>query len=79
MKRVEITSKWLNVCAMQVCAEKDATDEEILDCCNKGNPSGTTNGWTLVIRTIDDEYSNPKVLPVACEDYPERIHFIVIC
>jgi hypothetical protein len=34
MERVEITKAFMGICTMQVCAEKDATDKEILEVCN---------------------------------------------
>ncbi len=61
---------------MQVCAESDATNEEILAACNTKNPAGTENGWTTVVRN-DEE--NPKMNPVACNDMPGRTHFLVSC
>lgn len=59
---------------MQVCAIKDATDEEILEVCNKENPSGTSGGWLEVVREGEE-----NMLPVTCEDHPERVHYLVVC
>ena len=69
MKRVIITQCWAGLCHMQVCVGDDATDEEILEVCNRENPAGTIFGWTRVIRND----------PVQCETYPERIHYMVAC
>lgn len=66
-----------NITAMQVCAEVDATDEEILEVCNKDNPSGTTNGWTRVVRGAGEGMVG--ALPVICADDPGRTHFFVLC
>ena len=87
MERVVITRKMaleagaFGLAMMQVCAEKDATDEEILEVCNRENPSGTTNGWSDVVRTVDE--SNPfrtaNKMPIVCDDDPERLHFVVLC
>lgn len=41
-RRVSITQAAIGICHMQVCAAKDATDDEILKVCNYENPSGTT-------------------------------------
>ena len=71
MDRVIITRGMVGIAHMQVCAVEDATDEEILKVCNRENPSGTTLGWSSVLR------QNPK--PVVCESYPERRHFLVEC
>jgi hypothetical protein len=76
MDRVVVTSPWMGLIAMQVCALKDATDEEILKVCNRDNPAGTTNGWCTVVRK-DEEH--PERKPVLCADDPERMHFIVLC
>lgn len=76
-KRVVITRPICGIAHMQVCAVKDATDEEILEVCNRENPSGTSNGWTSVIRS-DCEFWGPTA-PVACQSEPERMHFMVAC
>ena len=78
--RVLITKSFLGLCSMQVCAEKDATDEEILEVCNRENPSGTQNGWCDVRREVlDDSVRTAATLPVPCDKYPERLHFLVLC
>jgi hypothetical protein len=66
---------------MQVCAVKDATDDEILEVCNRENPSGTSNGWSSVVREIQEDsmFRTKEALPVQCEEYPDRLHFIVLC
>ncbi len=81
MERVIITRPFIGICNMQVCAIKDATNEEILAVCNKENPAGTTNGWREVVRTEDPDslFSTRESLPVRCEDNPERLHLIVLC
>jgi hypothetical protein len=78
MDRVVVTCPFLGICHMQVCAERDATDEEILEVCNRENPAGTINGWSHVIRQ-EDEYNDKKSLPVQCADDPSRMHFLVAC
>ena len=87
MNRVETTTHFVNgagifgLCLMQVCAVADATDKEILEVCNKENPSGTSNGWSEVIRTEkpDSMWHDKNKMPVKCTDYPGRIHFLVLC
>lgn len=59
---------------MQVCAEEDATDSEILIAANGKVPCGTTNGWCAVDRTVGTPMS-----PVRCQDHPSRMHYIVSC
>lgn len=73
MKRIEITRPIIGICFMQVCAEEDVTDEEILEVCNKENPAGTINGWSTVHRGTD------KNGPVECNDDPSRTHFMINC
>lgn len=77
MDRVIVTRPMVSLLAMQVCAIKDATDEEILDVCNRDNPAGTTNGWTNVVRTAGEDAK--ESLPVQCEQEPDRMHFLVLC
>jgi len=76
MERVKVTIPFSGICYMQVCAEEDATDEEILEVANRDNPSGTTNGWSKVAR---ENHENENARPVKCEDHPDRKHFILIC
>lgn len=82
MKRVEVTRQFVNVCTMQVCAEADATDEEILAVCNERNASGTSNGWSEVVRAVEEGSifkGDSNKLPVVCAAYPGRTHFLVLC
>ena len=83
MDKVVVTRAVVNICTMQVCAESDATDEEILAICNRDNISGTTNGWSRVIRTINESpdaiFDGPNKGPVQCRDNQERTHFLVLC
>ena len=72
MERVIVTRAMVGICHMQVCAEADVTDEEILKTANRENPSGTTQGWCEVIREGDGA-------PVVCAEYPERWHFMLVC
>jgi hypothetical protein len=71
-QRVIVTRSICGLCHMQVCVVKDATDEEILDVCNRENPAGTSLGWARVCR--GDEHA-----PVTCADDPERLHLMVAC
>jgi hypothetical protein len=71
----------LGICAMQVCAVRDATDEEILAACNSENPAGTTNGWASVVRESNPEqlgYEENK-MPAQCADDENRLHLLVYC
>lgn len=87
MERVEVT---IPICTqagvfglvlMQVCAVKDATDEEILEVCNRENPSGTILGWATVIRKeqAGNMWHTKNKLPVPCEQHADRLHFLVLC
>lgn len=76
LPRVIVTRGFVNICTMQVCAAADATDEEILAACNRENVSGTSLGWTSVVRA---DAEHPQADPVTCEKYPERRHFLVRC
>ena len=74
MSRASVVKPWAGVFGMIICVDANATDEQILAECNEQNPSGTSRGWTRVVR---DEPA-PRG-PVACADRPDRIHFIVEC
>lgn len=60
---------------IRVCAPSNATDEAILDYCNKTSPSGTTNGWTTVVRAKEPE----GMAPVTCASDVDRLHLLVGC
>lgn len=74
MARVEVSAMMVGICHMQVCAERDVSDEEILAVCNRENPSGTSLGWTTVIRE-----GEAKQEPIQCADDASRLHFLVAC
>lgn len=80
-ERVLVTRAIVSICYMQVCAAKDATDEEILAVCNRENPSGTQAGWSDVIRGEREPSCvlPEKYLPVQCADDSERLHLLVGC
>lgn len=81
MDKVIITRNAVGICFMQVCSEKDATDEEILTACNAENPSGTSLGWCRVIRqpNLDSCMESKKSAPIYCDKYPDRVHYLVSC
>lgn len=86
MEKVIVTRPFTGLASMQVCAEENATDEEILRVCNQENPSGTTGGWGNVIRgkeqsvsTILNDKGEPNDFPVPCATHKNRTHFIVLC
>lgn len=70
--RVIITQPIKGICHMQVCVIADASDEEILEVCNKENPSGTENGWVRVIR---EGTQGPR----QCNKYSDRLHILAVC
>lgn len=73
MEDIIITKAMVGICHMQVCAIKSLSDKEIVDYANRFNPSGTSNGWSCVVR--DDD----RLKPVQCEDHPDRQHLILVC
>jgi hypothetical protein len=82
MERVIITQCMMGIIGMQVCAVPDATDEEILEVCNMGNPSGTSAGWSTVVHEDTVKKSallDENCVPRPCDDLPERIHYLVLC
>lgn len=77
MDKVVVTRGIVGLCHMQVCAHKDATDEEILAVANQENPSGTSNGWSTIVREVSEFWGDKR--PVKCADDPERIHYMLSC
>ena len=77
MNRVVVTREFSGLVHMQVCAVKDATDEEILEVCNRESPAGTTNGWAAVCHADHELFG--KTAPVVCQEDPDRIHYMVAC
>lgn len=74
-ERIMVMRMFHDICTMSVCAVADVTDEEILEFCNRENPSGTSNGWARVERNNEER---PDRNPVKCEEY-DRTHFLVVC
>ncbi len=72
---VLIIQRVVGVMHMQVCAEADTTDEEILEVCNRENPSGTANGWMKVLR--DDSSFGPTTCKCPRDDTHNRKHYMV--
>lgn len=83
MDRVIVTRPMLGILFMQVCACKDADDEEILRAANEQNPCGTSQGWAHVWRSEDGaretEQERRATLPVPCADAPDRMHYLINC
>ena len=80
LARIIVTRCFVGICHMQVCTEADATDEEILEVCNRENPAGTTRGWCDVIRKNGETGSMEENMgPRSCQKYPGRIHIMVSC
>lgn len=76
LPRVTISRMMIGICFMQCCCVKDATEQEILDVANRGNPAGTKNGWLTAYKwEAEDEARRP----VQCADYPDRHHVLVGC
>ena len=80
--RVFITLPYAGLRAMQVCALPEATDEEILEKCNRENSQRVTGGWHTVVRSrphARECHVDEDAAPGACEDCPGRLHKIVLC
>jgi hypothetical protein len=73
--RIETTRSFVGICHMQVCADPDVTDEELLHHCNINNPSGTTGGWSFVVRQGGEKEQKPT----QCESDKNKMHFLVGC
>jgi len=63
------------LCYMRVCANRKASDEEVLGVCNRENSPGTSGGWSSVVREKSDKWAGP----VTCSDHADRQHIIVLC
>lgn len=75
-ERVMIVKNFHGICHMIVCVEKDATNDEILEMCNRENPSGTSLGWCKVVR---EENEDPNRNPVPCDEIDNRLHILIGC
>lgn len=76
-ERVIVTKPMIGICHMQVCAVKDAADEELLRVANEKNECGTSRGWCHVIREESETWGDMR--PVQCADDPDRLHYILAC
>lgn len=72
LSKVIVTNPVIGICHMQVCAEKDLGEEEVLHEANQQNPSGTFNGWSRIER-------DGNLAPVVCADDLSRMHYILVC
>ena len=79
MKKVEVTKQMFGICHMQVCCAEGVGDAEILAACNAENPSGTSGGWSRVIRQPTETERERGQGPVRCRDHEGRTHFLVAC
>jgi len=80
MERIEVMKPVLRYLWMTVCAVDDATDDEILEACEKLNPAGTTMGWAAVVRTTDGSFMHGgEQGPREVCDHPGRTHLVVVC
>jgi len=77
MDPIIMTKPMVGIAHMQVCANRDVLDEELLVYANRVNPSGTEFGWTTVLREKDP--NRPDSIPVTCSDDPERVHYLISC
>jgi hypothetical protein len=71
-KDIVVSRAFVGICHMQLCAPPNATDSRLLEVANRENPSGTTWGWTRVVR-------DGGGAPVPCATDPARVHFLVSC
>jgi hypothetical protein len=78
MEKVIMTRSFINIYTAQVCAEKGLSDEDILREVNISNPSGTSKGWTSVVREVTDVFKE-NCMPKQCADYPDRMHYLITC
>lgn len=72
--RVDVSKATMGVVYMQVCACKDATDSEIIEVCNRENPTTVLGGWEKVFR-VDTEFADLR--PKQCQVDSERLHLLV--
>jgi hypothetical protein len=84
-QRVMLTGMYAGLFACQVCVVPDATDEEILEACNREDPRTEGFSWVRVIRTQKDidelKLRTPdrsSALPGTCVECPPRIHMVVM-
>lgn len=81
-QRVFVVEGYHGFRAQQVCVVPEATDEEILEACNRENPQLVTGGWHTVVR--DKEHARELgvdecAAPGNCVECPPRLHKIVLC
>lgn len=76
MTDVVVTNPFVNLCHMQVCARRDIPHETVEVVANRENPSGTSNGWRLVLEGGDHP---PESWPARCSDDAERVHYLLVC
>lgn len=81
-QRVCVTLPYAGFRAMQVCVVQDATDQEILEVCNRENPQLVSRGWHTVVRDAAHAREigvDECAAPGKCVECPDRLHKIAIC
>jgi hypothetical protein len=70
VNRVEIAQQ--RVLCMVLCAEKDASREEVEKAANCMVPAGTSGGWF-----VPEEYDGGPNPVGACDENEDRVHWYV--
>jgi hypothetical protein len=81
-ERVFISQPYCGMYAMQVCVLPEVSTQEILDVCNRENPSGTGSGWNKVINSKAAAIEAGLAVDTApgpCVECAGRQHKIVMC
>lgn len=73
MKRVEVYS--YGIVHMSICAEKGATEEEIVRAAAV-HPAGGGARWMI---SEAGEFADGTPMPCPCESDPDRLHWLVSC
>jgi hypothetical protein len=75
---VVVTNPMLGLLYMQVCAYGEVPPDQVEARANALNPSGTSNGWHVIVAD-DPEDEGPSKAPVACSDDDARLHYLLVC
>ena len=64
------------IIACSVCVPKGMPRDEVEDCVNIVNPTGTNGRWAI---SEDETFSAGDPNPCQCNDDTERLHYLMNC
>lgn len=72
----DVTVYAAGLCHASACAPKGTPVAEIERAANSAHPTGLDHGWR---KSDNDTFSGGEPNPCACNDDPDRLHWLLEC